>query len=105
MQTGRAPRYATDRALSAVRFWEDTPVRTVHGRCHVVSRRGLGATVADQLYIGEVVRLDLPPILRVYASVRNISGARHGFEFLFLTDSQQRAIQRLCDACLPQQLS
>lgn len=98
MQTlRRYPRYIIDRPLTATMFWEETPVRKVRGQCHVLGEGGLGATLPDDLYMGEVVCLEMPPISRVYARVRNIRGARKGFEFLLLGDGQRQAIRRLCE--------
>ena len=97
----RFPRYAIDRELTAVVFWDDTPIRTVHGRCHVLGEGGLGATLADQLYLGEVVRINLPPVHNLYAAVRDARGTRHGFEFLFLRDGQRKVIRDLCDDANP----
>ncbi len=102
MQIRRAPRFSTNQPLTLVRFWEDTPIRKVHGRCDVVNRNGFGGTVSDQLYVGEVVRLEMPPMLRgVYASVRNVRGLQHGLEFLLLSDGQHDAIRRLCEMSEP----
>ncbi len=99
MPTRRFPRYPVDRNLSVVMFWDDIAVRTIHGRCHLVSEGGMAATISDQLYLGDVVRLELPPAVRTYGSVRSVQGARHGFEFIFIDEGQRRAIKRLCDAC------
>ncbi len=95
----RFPRYSLDRPLNVVVFWEDAAVRTLHGRCRVLGEGGLGGTIADQLYIGDVVRLELPPLVRTYGSVRSVQGAAHGFEFLFTDESQRRAVRRLCETC------
>ncbi len=95
----RFPRYSTDRPLNVIVFWEDVAVRTIHGRCRVLGEGGLGAAIADQLYIGDVVRLELPPLVRTYGSVRNVRGPAHGFEFLFTDEEQRRAVHRLCDVC------
>ncbi len=96
MQTRRSPRYPVDRPLTAVVFWGDTPIRRVHGRCRVLSERGLGATLPDQLYIGEVVRLDLPPVHSLYATVRDTRGTDHGFEFVYSRQGQREQILKLC---------
>ncbi len=101
MQTRRFPRYAVDRPLTAVLYWEETPIRRVHGRCRILAEGGLGATLADELYLGEVVRLEIPPALNVYASVRDTRGNHHGFEFLFLNDRQRQIIRHLCNSSLP----
>jgi PilZ domain len=97
--TRRFPRYELDRPLNVVVFWDDVAVRTIRGRCRVLGEGGLGANISDQLYIGDVVSLDLYPVAKAYGSVRNVSGTYHGFEFLFTDDNQRRAIKRLCDTC------
>ncbi len=95
----RFPRYEFSRALNVVVFWDDVAVRTIHGRCRILGEGGLSAMIADQLYIGDVVGLELYPVAKTYGSVRSVRGAEHGFEFLFTDESQRRAIQRLCEAC------
>jgi PilZ domain len=74
-------------------------VRTIHGRCRVLGEGGLGAYLAERLYVGEVVRLDVPPVAGLYASVRNTKGSEHGFEFMFTRDDQRRQIRALCAWC------
>lgn len=96
MHTRRFPRYSTDRPLTAIVYWDDSPIRKLHGRCVVLGEGGLGATLPDQLYVGEVVRLDMPPIPSVYATVRSTRGTEHGFEFLYSRDGQRRAVGQLC---------
>jgi hypothetical protein len=99
VHTRQFPRYPIDRPLTAVVFWDDLPIRRVHGRCRMLSEGGLGASLSDQLYVGEVVRLDMPPVRGLYATVRNTRGTEHGFEFLFSRDGQRSAIQDICAAC------
>jgi PilZ domain len=103
MQTIRAPRFHANRPLTVTRYWEDTPVRNVAGRCRVVNENGLGAEISDQLWVGEVVRLELSFARGIYATVRNARGNRYGMEFLCLTDNQHKAINRLCEACALEQ--
>jgi hypothetical protein len=98
VQTRRFPRYPISRSLTAIVYWDDAPIRKVHGRCLVLSESGLGATLADQLYVGEVVRLDMAPIPALYATVRNTRGTEHGFEFLYSRDGQRKAVGELCAA-------
>ncbi len=93
----RYPRYAVERPLRITVYWEDTPIRRAHGICHVLGEGGLGATVADDLYLGDVVSVEMPPISRTYARVRNIHGIRKGLEFLQLTTTQRQAVRRLCE--------
>ncbi|MGZ4813282.1 MAG: PilZ domain-containing protein [Terriglobales bacterium] len=93
------PRYQLDRSLTAVIFWDEMPIRRVHGRCHVLGEGGMGVRLADQLYVGEVVRLEMPPVIGLYAAVRNTRGTDHGLEFLYARDGQRQAVQGLCQAC------
>ena len=99
MHTRRYPRYSVDRQVTAVVFWDETPVRKVRGRCLVLGEGGMRASLADQLYVGEVVRLDMPPVHSLYASVRNTRGTDHGLEFLYTREGQRKAVQNLCAAC------
>ncbi len=96
VQTRRFPRYAIDRPLKVVIFWNDSPIRRVHGRATVLGQGGLAARLADQLYIGEVVRVDMPPIRSMYATVRNARGTDHGLEFLYSREGQRDAVNTLC---------
>ena len=99
MHTRRHPRYSVDRQVTAVVFWDETPIRKVRGRCYVLGEGGMGVSLADQLYVGEVVRLDMPPVHSLYAAVRNTRGANHGLEFLYTRDGQREAVQNLCELC------
>ncbi len=99
MQVLRKERFPLERAVTAARYWEETPIGKIHGRCQVINERGLGAHFAEQLYIGEVVRLELPPARGVYASVRYTRGNYYGLGFLFVTERQEKAIQQICEVC------
>ena len=103
MQSRRFPRYLINRSLKATVYWEDNPVRKLHGRAVVVGEGGLGARLTDQLYLGEVVRLEMPPMPALYAMVRNKRGTEHGFEFLYSRDGQRQAISELCAAVAEEQ--
>ena len=94
----RHPRYAVDRPVKAVVFWDDMVVRTVRGRIRVLGEGGLGAILHDRLHVGEIVRLELPPVCALYATVRDTRGDQHGFEFLYSQEGQRRAIAQLCAA-------
>jgi hypothetical protein len=96
VQSRRFPRYLINRSLNATVYWEDNPVRKLHGRAVVVGEGGVGARLSDQLYLGEVVRLEMPPMPALYAMVRNTRGTEHGFEFLYSRDGQRQAISELC---------
>ncbi len=99
MQTRRKERFPLERAIIAARYWEEIPIGKIHGRCQVINERGLGAHFAEQLYIGEVLRLELPPARGVYASVRYARGDYYGLGFLLLTDRQHKAVQQICETC------
>jgi len=103
VQSRRFPRYIVNRPLQATVYWEDQPIRKLHGRAVVVGEGGLGAKLTDQLYLGEVVRLEMPPMPAVYAMVRNTRGTEHGFEFLYSRDGQRRAVSELCAAVAAEQ--
>ncbi len=98
MKSRRFPRYEIDRPLTAIVYWDDHPIRKVHGRCQVLGEGGLSASLGDQLYVGEVVRVEMPPVPAVYATVRDARGTHHGFEFLYSRHGQRQAVQALCDA-------
>lgn len=96
MQSRRFPRYPIDRPINATVYWEDHPIRKIHGRGFMIGQGGVGARLTDALYIGEIVKLEIPPMLAIYAAVRNNRGTEHGFEFLYSRDGQRRAVQQLC---------
>ena len=98
MLSRRFPRYPIDRPVKATVYWEDQPIRKLYGRAFMVGEGGLGARLTDQLYLGEVVSLELPPMPAVYAMVRSTRGTEHGFEFLYSRDGQRRAVTELCAA-------
>lgn len=98
MRTRRFPRYEVDLPLTLLTFWEDVPIAKAHGRCRLLGEGGLGAVIARELYVGEVVRLELPRIARLYASVRYIHGNEYGFEFAYMDHAQRCAIRGICEA-------
>jgi hypothetical protein len=91
----RYPRMRVDRPVIAILNWPDTPVMTVPGRCRVLGEGGLGASMAQQFRLGEVVYLEISSGVRVYAAVRSQSGFQHGFEFVLLRDTQRESLKRL----------
>lgn len=101
MHTRRYPRFALDRPLTVTVFWDDTPIRTLRGRCRILAEGGLGAVLHDQLYVGEVLRLEMPPLSRAYASVRSVSGSQYGLGFLYLSEGQRRAVHSICESADP----
>ena len=92
----RFPRVEVNRPVTAILYWESSPPVTIPGRCHSLSEGGLGAVMTQQLRVGEVVNIEVATGLRVYAAVRNLSGFRHGFEFVLVRDTQRAALRRLC---------
>lgn len=96
MTTRRFPRFPLDRPLTVVAYWDDVQVRKIHGRCEVISERGLGARLSDHLHVGDVVRLDMAPLPSVYAKVRNHIGSRYGFEFVYFLNGPEKALASLC---------
>jgi hypothetical protein len=72
---------------------------TLHGRTRNLSEGGLGATVAGDIGLGEVVQLQLqlpeseePLVFR--AEVRYRQGFQYGFKFINPTDKQVEIIRR-----------
>jgi len=94
----RYPRYTLDRPLLAHLYCDDSSALTYRGRCRELSEGGIGAALAEQLPVGEVVTLEFTPTLKVYGAVRYMHGFYHGFEFVLLRDRQREAIKRLCDS-------
>jgi hypothetical protein len=99
MEVHRKQRFPLDRAVTAARYWEEMPIGKIHGRCRVINERGLGAQFAEQLYVGEVMRLELPPARGVYASVRYARGNYYGLGFLYVSERQEKAIRQICETC------
>ncbi len=96
----RFPRFEVTRPGTAILYWESSPPVLIPGRCHSLSEGGLGATMSQQLRVGEVVNLEVAHGVRVYAAVRNLRGFAHGFEFVLVKDNQRAALRRLCRARL-----
>lgn len=82
VQTRRFPRYPLVRPVTAVIMRGEVKVRKVEGRTLVISEGGLGATLPEELEIGDTVRIQMPPLAPVYAIVRSRCGQDHGFEFV-----------------------
>lgn len=87
-----APRYLMDQRL-VIRG-----ERTLHGRTKDISESGLGATVAGELKIGEIVELDfhltgsLTPV-KLQAEVKYRQGFQYGFHFLNVTELEKSGIR------------
>ncbi len=87
------PRYLIDIRL-VVRT-----TQLLHGRTKNLSEGGLGATIAGDMQLGSLVRLefqlpDAPEMLSVHAEVRYRQGFQFGFRFINQTDGQRQIIRR-----------
>lgn len=99
MAERRFPRFHVNQSLVVIAFWDDVPIRKVPGRCFVLGEGGLGAVLADhELYVGEIVRVQMSPLPSVYATVRYGHAGNYGFEFLYTQDGQRQAVSNLCAA-------
>jgi len=94
-------RYPVNLPVTAFVYWDETLSRPIPGRCHVLSRSGAGGTFADQIEIGEIILLQLTETLKVYATVRNLQGFKHGMEFVLLRQPQKEALRKLCERFAP----
>ncbi len=86
-------RYAID-----LRLVVRTSVK-LYGRTKDVGDGGLGATVAGEIPVGEIVELEfqLPAMddpMMIYAEVRYRQGFQYGFRFVNPTDRQKESIRR-----------
>jgi PilZ domain len=72
---------------------------TLHGRTRNLSEGGLGATVAGDIPIGEIVQLQLQlpgseePLV-LFAELRYRQGFQYGFKFVNPSDKQVEIIRR-----------
>ena len=94
----RYPRYTLDMRV-VVEVFRGPAVQSLWGRCNEIGQDGMSATLTGELQLGEVATLQftLPrtvAVTKMRALVRHRIGFRHGFEFLALTQAQQKAIQR-----------
>jgi PilZ domain len=80
-------------------YWDESRARSINGRCHVISEGGLGAKLADQLRVGEMILMQLSSGLRLYAVVRNVSGFNHGMEFVLVRQPQRVQLNALVQHC------
>lgn len=92
----RCPRYRTDFRLS-VNYLQGDQYQTIEGHARNLSAAGIGMLLAAELSMGDVAGLSLclsesASPLEVRAVVRYRHGYQYGFEFLSLTDEQQRAL-------------
>jgi hypothetical protein len=87
------PRYLIDIRLIV------RTTQVLHGRTKNLSEGGLGATIAGDMQLGSVVRLEfmLPEVsepLSLHAEVRYRQGFQFGFKFINQTDRQREIIRR-----------
>lgn len=101
MKERQFPRYRVDQSLVAIVFWDDMPVAKISGRCVVLGEGGFGATLSGELYLGDVVRIQMPPVPPVYAKVCHVRGAEHGLQFLYSGYGQREAVNKLCSQGAP----
>jgi hypothetical protein len=86
------PRYLMDQRLIV------RGERLLHGRTKDISENGMGATVAGELNIGEVVELDfyltgsLTPV-KLKAEVKYRQGFQYGFHFIAITELEKSGIR------------
>lgn len=87
------PRYLMDQRLII------RGERLLHGRTKDISENGLGATVAGELSIGEVVELEfyltgsLTPV-KIKAEVKYRQGFQYGFHFSKITELEKSGIRQ-----------
>ena len=70
-----------------------------HGRTKDISKGGLGATIAGDIKLGEVIELEFqlpenPEPLRLQAEVRYRMGFQYGFQFLQAKEQQLESISK-----------
>jgi hypothetical protein len=94
-RTRRYPRHKVDRPIRAA-ICGCEPYSNIPGRCRELGEGGLGAMMSDQLYPGEIVSVELAPMLKVYAAVRFLRGFYHGFEFVFVREREREKIKQFC---------
>lgn len=72
---------------------------TLIGRTKDIAEGGLGATIPNEIDIGEIVELELqlpgnPEPLKIQAEVRYRHGFQYGFKFMQTTEQQKEMIRR-----------
>jgi len=91
--TRKYPRFQIDLRLAV------KAATVLHGRTRNINEGGMGATVAGDINLGEIVQLQfqLPETHRpmtIHAEVRYHQGFQYGFKFINITDQQAEAIRR-----------
>lgn len=97
----RFPRFPLDARIQLSLF-RDGNTKSVWGRTNEIGQDGIGATLTEELQVGEVVSMEFPiPIapyqMKVRAVVRYARGLRCGFEFLVVSSDLREILQRTCD--------
>jgi PilZ domain len=87
-----APRYLMDQRLII------RAERLLHGRTKDISESGVGATVAGELNIGDVVELEFHltgslTAVKLRAEVKYRQGFQYGFHFLDITELEKNGIR------------
>ena len=72
---------------------------TLIGRTKDIAEGGLGATIPNEINIGEIVELELqlpgnPVPLKIKAEVRYRHGFQYGFKYFHITEQQKEMIRR-----------
>ncbi len=106
--TGSSPegrRYVRRRAdlpITATVLTQDG-YKSFEGRCREIAEAGLGAIIATELAVGEIVSLEISlpspyQPLKLRSVLRRQKGLFHGFEFLELQPEQRDVILSFCQA-------
>ena len=90
--------------MQAQIYWRDHTANSVQGRMHQFGEGGMGALLASQLPVGQVISVQLSQGLHVYAVVRYLKGHEHGFEFIMVTDRQREGIKNICRSLTPHRM-
>jgi len=103
----RFPRYRTDMKVTVLVLGPEGHV-TVNGLCKQIGEDGLGAIIANELSIGEMVDLQLsmslePTPVSLRALVRWHNRLQHGFEFFGISSEQRAMIRDYCKDHLTEQ--
>lgn len=83
-------------------LFREGATQAMWGRTNELGEDGVGATLTEELKVGEVVSMEFPiPVapyqMRTRAVVRYARGLRCGFEFLVLTADLRETLRRACE--------
>lgn len=100
-QRRRYPRFPLDVRVELSVFRKGSTI-AIWGRTNEIGQDGLGATLTEELAVGEVVSMEFPiqvaPYrVKVRAIVRYAKGLRCGFEFLVLSEDLRDTLRRACE--------